>query len=488
MSLNLPYYSCPGDTEFFLYIDEQGALSSSRRIASQQWEENVILLEKCQLFYAACDNNGTQHIMSADSNDTLRYFFLEDDGWCEKPFMIERAANPFALGFSASGDGYFVSTNGDNNLSALFFTPNGGWRQRILPLDISSGLYCMAVDRISGIHMVVYHKHDPTLLYISYGRGFASVRSTLALDTPAELSVPPAIWLDADQNVHIAWYSGGCIWYRVKKAGGWPEGGWLPEREFPVDVAPTLLSFQGYGENVLLWAKHEEGRIFVYDPVGGEEQYGQLSEEQRNPIRIGTIGQISLNFANGCPPGTWYFPGSFVPAAESSGSDGGSEVEEDRQLLIHVHRLMAEKKQLETELSQKDTTLSKYRNMLEMAKEHKSKQSLVLQGQLTQLDKKNKELREEINAKNKALISKDEALQQMEKRFAEVKKQLDHVQTSNQDSENSITSLQNQLRCTQTKEQELSAKVSELQQELERRKNVWDTIGGIFHKKPSDKK
>jgi len=483
----LPYYCQTGNTEFFLHLNKQGALALSRRIAPNPWENEAILLEGCRHFCAAPDNNGMLQVIAQDSDSRLSYLLLEDNMTRQASFFIDHAAAPFFLAFSASGDGYFVSATDGNNLSTAFFTPQHGWSQSSLSNDIGTVPLALAGDTVSGVHMIVFDRSERTLSYILCDSGFATVRSSFILDILLEMPHQPALWLDAKQNVHIAWHNEGRICYRVKIAGGWPAGGWQSVRDFSLNESPCLLSFLSSGENLSLWAKHNKDHLFVHDISSAIGQSIQLPAELTQPVRVGTAGQVSINFSNEGTPDKWYVLDSPVPATSKSVITL-SQDEQDHQLLIHARRLMAEKKQLETELYKKESSLSQFRQMLEQAQENKNKQSAVLHEQVTLLDRKVRELRDEVKTKNKILAIKDEEIKDAHDCCLEVKKQLESYTGLYKESQAKVALLQEQLAGAENKESELLTEIKGLQDELAQKKSVWETIGDIFHKKTYEEK
>jgi hypothetical protein len=482
----LPYYCQTGNAEFFLLINEQGALASSRRTAPNPWENKDILLKDCRHFCAAPDKDGMLQVIAQDSKSQLSYFRLEENTTSQASFFIERAAAPFFLAFSVSGNGYFVSSIGGSNLITAFFTPHHGWSQSSLSDDIASVPLALAVDKVSGVHMIVFDRGKRRLSYILCDSGFTTVRSSFILDILLEIPHHPALWLDAKQSVHIAWHNCERISYRVKTAGGWPAGGWQSVRDFSLDEAPCLLSFLSSGETLSLWAKNNKNYLRVYDPSRAVGQSIQLPTELTQAVRVNSVGQVNINFSNEGTPDKWYVWDGLVPDS-SRPITTPSQDEPDHQLLIHARRLMAEKKQLEMELRKKEVSLLQFRQMLEQSQENKSKQSTVLHEQVTLLDKKVRELRDEIKTKNKILATKDEEINDAHDRCLEVKKQLESYTCLYKESLAKTALLQEQLKAAEGQESELLSKIKMLQEELVQKKNVWKTIGDIFHKKPSGK-
>jgi hypothetical protein len=461
-------------------------LVSNRCTVPKPWTKEETLLEGCSHFCAAPDKNGILHVIAEDRDARLLYFLLEEIDTREISFFIQSADGPFALVFTATGDGYFVCAAGESKLATAVFTPENGWSKGILSVGTAPAPYCLAADKMSGVHMVVFDRGERSLSYISCDSGFTSVRSSFLLDTALEIPSHTALWLDARQNIYTGWYNGGLVHCRTKKAGGWPSGGWQTGKDFLLDEVPCLMSFYS-GENLSLWVKQNGGRIYVYDIFSAADQSVQLPEDKIQPVRVNAAGQICIDFANKGIPEKWFF--KETPIHETNQQDTAtSQDEQDNQLLVHARRLMAEKKQLETELNKKEKSLSQHRQMLEMAQEHRNKQSLVLHEQLTLLDNKVKELREEINTKNKKLLIKEEEIKEERDHFLEAKKKLESYTVLYEESLDKISSLQGQLTSAESKERELLKKNKELQEELAQKKNVWESIGYIFHKRPSMKK
>jgi hypothetical protein len=487
VSFYLPCYSDTGNAQYFLRKNEEGALAYRQRTIKEPWSEEKTLLHGCKYFSVSPGKDRILHVIAQDSECYLLYFLLEEDTVRKAPFLVENAHGPFLTVFSSSGNGYFISATGKSKLTTATFSPDGGWRQNSLSVETVSIPFCLAADPMDGIHMIIFDAGEGTLSYISCNSSFSSVGSSLVLDTLSELQCPPALWLDPQQNLHLAWYNRGHICYKVKSAGGWPAGGWQPDRKFSIDEKPCLLSFHSAEKNLSLWAKHNENRVLIVDIADSKKQIIRLSDHEKQPVRISDRGQTRINLSNPGMPGEWFFTDK-VAIYTAPPVDLPPGEEDDNQLLLHAQRLMDEKKQLLDALSKKEASLAQYRQMLEMTQQNKNKQSAVLSDQLTVLNDKVRVLREEVGAKNKMLQTKDELIREEQMRYSELKKQLEHSTALYEDSLKKVSSLQEQLREAEDKQRNLCLKIKKVQEELAQKKNVWEAIGGIFHKKTSDKK
>ncbi|MDW7650501.1 MAG: hypothetical protein SCK29_12055 [Bacillota bacterium] len=487
MSFYLPCYGDTGNAQFFLRRNEEGALVYSQRTVKEPWSEEKTLLHGCKSFSVTPGKDRILHVIAQDSDHYLLYFLLEEDTVRKSSFLAENAQGPFLTVFSSSGNGYFISATGKSELTTATFSPDGGWRQNSLSVETVSIPLCLAADHMDGIHIIIFDAGEGALSYISCNSSFSAVGSSLVLDTLSELQCPPALWLDPQQNIHIAWYDRGHICYKLKSARGWPAGGWQPDRKFSLDEKPCLLSFHSADKNLSLWAKHSENKVLVVDISGSKKQTIILSDHERQPVRISDRGQTRINLSNPGMPSEWFFTDE-VTIYDAPPADLLPREEDDNQLLLHAQRLMAEKKQLLDALSKKEASLAQYRQMLEMTQQNKNKQSAVLSDQLTVLNDKVRVLREELGAKNKMLHVKDEVIKEEQMRYSELKKQLEHSTALYEDSLKKVSALQEQLCEAEDRQHNLCLKIKKVQEELAQKKNVWEAIGDIFHKKTSDKK
>ncbi len=475
----LPYYYRLESGDFFLRLTEQNELTFSCRRRREVWEQEKVIASGCRRFNAAPDREGRLHIIAADTHSNLSYLLANGEKILIAPFNAAESELPFLLAFSAGGNGCFFGGQ-SGRLAHGTYCPSGGWVVNDFSAAPAAAFPTgLVMDRSGGSHLLLYDTVNQALLY-QYCAREQRPGSPLTLAPALRSGSLSAIWLDMSQTVHVAWHDAenDSVGYCRKKAGGWPGGGWLPFRMFPVDFTPKYLSFFEQDQSAHLWVAGESGRLLVCNPQDGQWQPGGKDTAAWHPLRIGALGVCTLNFTAALPPESWCF------AAETT--DGGrtaSESAADEQgqlLLLHARQLMEGKKLLESRLQQKEASLLQLRQLLERAQESHTRQRQKWQEQIRQLEATAQKMTEKIKAESGELPPLKEQCEQLQNRLTQTETEKRKLQAE-------VFSLRSKLGEAQIAVSQLREKVKELESELENRKSVWEKFAGLLHKKPAGK-
>ncbi|MFW0860732.1 MAG: hypothetical protein AAGT88_01305 [Dethiobacter sp.] len=126
--LELPYYYCAENQNYFLQLCEQ-ELILFRRSQRSSWSEKTIIFSSCLYFHAAPDREGILHILAADDNNNLCYLLADENNVWKAPFFVKKSHAPFLFTFSATGHAYFCGNHAGRLIEAVFSAEHG-WSER----------------------------------------------------------------------------------------------------------------------------------------------------------------------------------------------------------------------------------------------------------------------------------------------------------------------------------------------------------------------
>jgi hypothetical protein len=470
----LPYFYRSETRDFFLRLTGEDELAFTHRRHSEVWEQERVIAAGCRRFLAAADREGLLHIIAADTNNKLSYLLTNGESIHKASFIVTNSELPFFLAFSADGNGCFYGGQ-TGRLVHGTSCASSGWVVNVVS-TVSEAAFPtgLVMDRHGGSHLLLYDQVNQALLY-QYSGQAQKAGSPLALARAIRSGALSVIWLDVNQNVHVAWHDteADFIGYCRKKTGGWPGGGWLPLQLLPVDFTPKYLSFFEQDQAVHLWVAGESGRLQVCFPPNSCWQSGGKDSSAWHPLRTGALGVNTLNLAAALPPENWCF------AAETDGGDRGIEFAADEQgslLLLHARQLMEGRKLLESRLQQKEASLLQLRQLLERAQENHTKRRQKWQEQIRQLEGTVKKLGDRLK-------SEAEELPLLKAQYEQLQNKLTQTETEKRKLQAEVFSLRSKLGETQIAASMLQEKVKE----LESRKSVWGKFAGLLHKKPDTK-
>ena len=422
-SMVRPYFYQAVQHSYFINLNEQQDLTLSRSSVQDEWGQEEILQQNCSRFVAAPDGNDCLHIIAADSNNKLCHIIVTKEQVQTKPFITHENSGPFLLSFSVTGMGYvfYIEDNKTGKLKAANYSPAFGWRDE-LSLEQSYAVpVSLAIDNSGGIHLLLYDLTNDSLNYYFRNQGMKRWAEPFCLDSALQLSLMPALWVTAGQNIHIAWFQPrtDTVCYRMKKVGGWPIGGWQHEQHLPLNTAPSLLSFHAESESVKIWCAGTEGKLDVIYLQNGNWQQVREETDDCLPVRQGTSGGELYNLAGVLPPTGLFF--TKIPSQITIEQAVEQKNEPEQKLQNQLMHLMEEKRSLEVLLMKKEESLAQYRLMLEHSHEKSSKQRSELEAKLDarqcnleeeyrHCQNENKLLKEQLKQVQKKLSVKEAAI------------------------------------------------------------------------------
>lgn len=477
--LELPYFYCTKKQDYFLQLIEQ-ELVLYRRSQRSNWSEGKTIFSNCLYFQAAPDQKEVLHILAVNNNNDLYYLLADDDSVRKAQFIVTQSQTPILLAFSGAGHGYFCGSQ-DGRLIEAVFSAKHGWSERkiaISPEALSpAGL---AMDRYGGIHLLLRDMERNSLIY-QYRSQVQNARTEQLLLTSA--LQPEALFvlsLDINQAVHIAWHDpkNQIISYRKKIAGGWPHGGWQPEKSLQISFSPQLLNFFERERTLQLWGAEETGLLHICNTKDGYWQQGSYGLDTWHPMRVGTLGLSSVNLAATLPPESWCFTAETLRCGNNTENLGCDE--QDNMLLIHARRLMEGKQLLESQLHKKEASLAQLRQMLERSQENHNKQRQSWDNHLSQLTGTAQMLTE-------TLKSRDMELTLLKRQHEQLQNRLTNAETEKRKRQAEALFLQSKLSENQALIQVLQGKINEQEGALASGKSILERLSEVIHKKPSDK-
>ena len=471
----MPYFYQAVQHSYFITLNEQQDLTLSRSSVQGEWGQEKILQQKCSRFVAAPDGNDCLHIIAADSDNQLCHIVVTKDQVLSKPFITLENSGSFLLSFSVNGMGYFfyIDENKSGKLKAAKYSPESGWKEELSPKQSHSVPVSLAIDNSGGIHLLLYDLTNGSLNYHFRNQEMKRWADPFCLDSGLQMSLLPALWVTAEHNIHIAWFLShkNTVCYRMKRAGGWPVGGWQPEQYLPESTAPSLISFYEDSESVKVWCTGTESKVYVfYQQNGNWEQVGEETDDCL-PVRHGKLGGELYNLAGALPPTNLFF--TKIPNQTTIEPAVEQKNEQEQKLLDQMMQLMEEKRSLKALLQKKEESLAQYRLMLERSHEKSTRQQSEweaksdarlrnLEEEYQQCENENKSLNEQLKQVQKKLSAKEAAIKNHRMETDTLRSELIK---SKQKEENSLTTIR------------------KMEKELESRKGILDKISSAFHKK-----
>ncbi len=481
MIMMLPYFCQINQQSVFLRLNERGELCLQRKDLQSEWRPEEVIHKECRCFAAAPDARGSLHVIAVDGKRKLTYFLVGEADIRQPPFIIKNSPHHIILSFYPGGSGCFFSSDSSNRLICARYTLATGWSEEKPGFNGDMSVpVCLITDKSGRLHLITYSLTDGSLLY-RCGMPGQKWTEPVQLDTALELPLPPALWIDASLNVHTAWYvpRQHSINYRLKKAGGWPQGGWQPEQYLQANMPVRLLSFHEQPDSLKIWLMGDGGQIQIFSRYNGEWDCTEHETGFRLPVRFGFVGGEWYNLADSLPATGWFFT-----AGQEEGKDkryptkaGREQIKaavgtdwqeaQEQQLLIQIMELMEENRNLKAILNEKDEALARYRAMPEedfYKKQHAEQKAAIkkLEGELRRRDSELKSYKDQVERLQKQLAAR------------ETEQKTDRAE---------ITALRQQISQYQQQKASLSSAIRKLEQELARKKGIFGSISSLFHKR-----
>ena len=416
-SMLRPYIYHAVEHSYFLNLNEQQDLTLNKSSVKGEWGQEEILQQNCSRFVAAPDENDCLHIIAADSNNELCHIIVTKDQVQTKPFITQESSGPFLLSFSVNGMGYFfyIEDNKSGKLKVARYSPAFGWREELSPEQSFSVPVSLAIDNIGGIHLLLYDLTNDSLNYHFYNQETKRWAYPFRLDSALQLSLLPTLWVTAGQNIHIAWFmpDKNTVCYRMKRAGGWPIGGWQHEQYLSLKTAPNLISFHEESENVKIWCIGTDNKLDVFNLLNGTWKQFREETDHCLPVRHGTIGGELYNLASAFPPKNMLY--TKTPNQTTREQAVEQKSEQEQNLLDRIVQLTEEQKGLQALLKKKEESLAQYRLMLEHSHEKSTRQQSEWEAKLDAMQFNQKEEYRQCQNENKSLI---EQLKQVQKKLS----------------------------------------------------------------------
>lgn len=498
-SLVQPYFYQAVKHSCFLHLNEQQILTLTRSSGVGKWEQKEILQQTCSRFVAAPDGNDCLHVIAADSNNQLFHIMVTKDQVQTKPFFINENSGPFLLSFSVNGLGYFfyIEDNESCKLKAAKYSPASGWKEELSPEQSHSVPVSLAIDNSGGIHLLLYELTNGSLNYHFRSQMTTRWAEPFQLDSALELSLLPSLWVTAGHNIHIAWFlpRKNTVCYRMKRAGGWPVGGWQHEQYLPLNTPPRLISFYKESETVKVWCIGTGNKLAVFSLQNGN---WQMREETNNfiPLRHGTLGGELCNLADTLPPTSLLF--SKVPSQTTTEHTVGQMLPDQNMQLTEEKRsltedLLATIRKMEEEYRQWQNENKTLKDQLEQVQNELSAKEAARKEQFMETDTLRQELtnsKQQAEGLLAAIRKKEEETRQWQNENKSLKEQLKQVQkklnakeTAIKDQCAKIDSLRSELSNSRQQMEDQLAAVRKREKEQESRKGILGRISSPFHKK-----
>ena len=499
-SMVRPYFYQAVQHSYFLNLNQQQDLTLSKSNVQGEWGREKILQQNCSRFVAAPDDNDCLHIIAADSNNKLSHIIVTIDQVQTKPFITQGYSGPFLLSFSANGMGYLFYTedNKSGKLKAAKYSSVHGWSEELAPEQSSSVPMALAIDNCSNFHLLLYDLTNETLNY-HFRNQEKRWADPFRLDSGLQMSLLPALWVTAGHNIHIAWFlpHKNTVCYRMKKAGGWPVGGWQHEQYLPLNTAPNFISLHEEAESVKVWCIGTESKLDVFYQQNGN--WLQVREETDDclPVRHGTLGGELYNLASSLPPTNLFFTKtpSQITNEHAVGhrletntlpSDLNKSKQQEEDFLAAIHNLEEEYRQcqneikslnehleqVQKELSAKDDAITNYQAETDtlrsgLTKSKQQEENLLvtirkMEQKCRQYQHENKSLNEQLKQLQKKLSAKDDAI-------------INYQAETN--------TLRSGLTKSKQQEEDLLATIRKMKKEMESKKGLLYKISSAFHRK-----
>lgn len=467
-SMVRPYFYQAVQYSYFLNLNEQQNLTLSRGSIKGIWGQEEILQHNCCRFVAAPDANDDLHIIAADYDNKLCHLVVTEDQVQTKPFIIHENGNPFLLAFSINGTGYFfyVDDHSAGKLKAVKYAPLSGWSEELSPEYSYSVPVSLAIDNCGSIHLLLHDLTNGSLNYHFRSQTTQRWADPFCLDSAVQLSLLPAMWITAGKNIHIAWFMPrkNTVCYRMKKAGGWPVGGWQPEQYLPVQTVPGLLSFREEAEHLKIWCIGTENIVEVFYLQNGSWQHVSGESSDCLPIRHGVLGGELYTLAGALPPTELFL--TKVPS-ETTGEEG-----EYRQCQNEIKALKDQLEQVQGELTAKETAIDDYRRETDVLRSWLTKSKQQEETLLVTLRKAEQEYRQ-CQSDNKLLR---EQLKHVQKKLS-----VQQVAVENQRME--ADTLRLELTKSRQQEEVLRQAIRKMNKEMAGRKGFLAKILSSFQRK-----
>lgn len=469
----LPYHCKINESLIFLRLNERGELCLNKCAAQREWQPEEVLCQECRRFAAAPDADGCLHIVAVNGENQLSYFLIKEGLVRKLPFIIKESSAHCLLSFSGGG-GQYLGNDSSGRLVAAKFSTASGWREEKPAFaENHSTPVCLLTDKGGALHLITYSVADGSLIYRCRLPG-QKWTEPFPLGRALQMSPPPSLWVDLNLNLHVAWYvsRNHTICYRLKKTGGWPHGGWLPEHSLQVNTAARLLSFHEQPESIKIWCVGDGGIVHIFSQQNANWVSTEHETSFRLPIRQGRPGREWYNLAESLPASGLFFP--VMPEQVDTAAE--QQEEQEQKLLGQLMHLMEEKKSLKAVLNKKDEALTQYRLMLERSQETHKKQSSEWEVTVKGLEVKLSQLEQELRRREAEITSYREQVERTQKQFSarETERKTDQAE---------ILALREKIIQYQQQDDLLKTAIRKLEQELTGRRGVWETISSVFHKK-----
>jgi predicted nucleic acid-binding Zn-ribbon protein len=409
-----PYLYQASQLLYFLHLNEQQALTLSK--SRGEWGQEEILQQNCSRFVAAPDRDDSLHIIAADSSNKLYHIIVTQDQVQTKPFLAHENSGPFLFSFSKDGMGYFFYTEDitSGKLRAAKYSAALGWKEEVVPEQSCSIPVSLAADNSGGIHLLLYDLTNDSLNYHFRSERMKKWTDPFCLDRAVQLSLLPALWVTAEHNIHTAWFlpQKNMLCYQVKKAGGWPVGGWQREQYLTLHTEPSLVSFHEESENVKIWCIGTDSKLNVFSPQNGNWQ--QITKEAIDclPVRHGKIGGELYDLTDTFPPTDLFFSKISTQITREHAREQNNE--QVQNLLDQIMKLREEKNSIQELLRKKEESVAQYRLMLEHSGRQRSEYEAKSEARLSEMEEecrqcqdKNKSLSEQLKQVQKKLAAKE---------------------------------------------------------------------------------
>ena len=423
-------------------------------------KETFHLMDGCTDFCAAVGQKEMIHIIATDSEKQLHYFLFSREGYREFPFIIHEVPSVYSLVFSENGQGVFLSQGQSGTLKGACFTDRTGWMHSEYTFGVAPIPITMAMDQSGRTHLLATDEPGSALWYLALPSKPGRIQASIQLDVSLSAQICPALSFDQDKNIHLAWLSAkdNELCYRFYVAGGWPVGGWQPEQVIEIEKEPKFISFITQNSNLQLWVQSRDGGIKAYEVGSGNTGMVRDFPEFLSPVRVGLPGRTELSLAVRDQDGSYSLVTSSIQTKQSDTID-------ESPLLEHAYKVMAEKKQLEVELTKKVEALKQFQQELERTSE--------LEQMFVEQKNTISQLQQTLGQKNDYLEVKRKEVQSLKERVGQLEKKADRLTESCHNQYQTINQLQNELAVAKDNERNRMKEVRELELQLEEKKSKW---------------
>jgi uncharacterized coiled-coil protein SlyX len=291
-----------------------------------------ILAENILAFTTANDQNDHPHFLARDQEEQVIYGHWDGNNWAKDILLFDKKQD-FYLVINRQGIAHLFAIEQDPQTKStrLLHQQKYTWWEQPEIIDSAPAIYLShgtaAFDQWGILHLVyrLFHKQ-----YHLYYRYFDPLRSRwsnpVTLGTYTVNACHPSLLIDHQGNLHLVWTAfdekSWQVIYRKKQWGGWPSGGWQPERQLATGLQKTannLLPLLLLQEKLIICYWQQHGRIegcysrdqgmtwHQTESITPEKKYEHLRYAGTSRPMI-TSPRTHWKCGYGVPPATWLNP------------------------------------------------------------------------------------------------------------------------------------------------------------------------------------